>query len=69
MTLSVDFQRDPMMGDTIADVADAMDRSTQKKIRKKGARRRRTKTDKLRRPAGWLDFDKKLKRRLDGEDY
>ena len=65
------FQGDPrMMGDSVADYMETTAQSVKKKIRKKtGQRRRPTETDKLQRPPGWLDFDKKLKRRLDGEDY
>ena len=64
------FQGDPrMMGDSVADYAETTAKSVKKKIRKKAGRRRPTETDKLQRPPGWLDFDKKLKRRLDGEDY
>ena len=58
-----------MMVNSVADYADATAQSVKRKIRKKAGRLRPTETDKLRRPPGWLDFDKKLKQQLDGEDY
>ena len=53
-----------MMGE----VMEATGLSVKRKARKNGGRRP-TETDKLQRPPSWLDFETKLRRRLDGQDF
>ena len=61
------FGGDPMLGETVAEMMEGTARSAKRKARKNRGRRP-TETDKLQRPPGWLDFDTKLRRRLDGQD-
>ena len=49
----------------------ALTERTRQLVEQSQRQRRRVKTEleKLRRPPGWLDWDKKVKRKLDGSDY
>ena len=62
------FGGDPMLGESVAEMMEGTARSAKRKARKNRGRRP-TETDKLQRPPGWLDFDTKLRRRLDGQDF
>ena len=62
------FDGDPMMGESVAEMMEGTARSAKRKARKNQGRRL-TETDKLQGPPGWLDFDTKLSRRLDGQDF
>ena len=62
------FCGDTMMGESVAEMIEGTARSAKRKACKNRGRRP-TETDKLQRPPGWLDFDTKLRRRLDGQDF
>ena len=62
------FGGDPMLGKSVAEMMEGTARSAKRKARTNRGRRP-TETDKLQRPPVWLDFDTKLRRRLDGQDF
>ena len=62
------FGGDPRMGESVAEMMEGTARSAKRKARKNQGRRL-TETDKLQCPPSWLDFDTKLRWRLDGQDF
>ena len=56
------------MGESVAEMMEGTARSAKRKARKNQGRRL-TETDKLQCPPSWLDFDTKLRWRLDGQDF
>ena len=66
------FVEDPLMGDSATDKITTLKRRLRRSAaRAKAPPRKKNKSEveKLKRPAGWLNFNKKLQRRLDGGDY
>ena len=62
------FSGDPLSGVTVVEMMETATQFPERKVRKAQGRRQ-TKVDKLRHPADWLDFETKLRRRLDGQDF
>ena len=69
------FADDPLMGDTATDKDSSLSKrlrrsATKAKVAGRPKKKKKTsEADKLKRPVGWLEFDTKLQRRLDGRDY
>ena len=62
------FGGDPMMDESVAEMMEGTARFAKRKARKNRGRCP-TETDNLQRPPGWLDFNTKLRRHLDGQDF
>ena len=66
------FADSPLMGEAATEkVASVLKRLRRNAANAKarGCKKKKSEAETLKRPAGWLDFDKKLQRRLDGGDY